>query len=65
MKVEIFNFVRKKWEKTDLPEIQNIEDEKKFVLSLGDLSYDYHSSLVGIINVMAQMKEKTINMEKN
>ena len=65
MKVEVFNSVKKRWEKSDLPEIKNIEEEKKLVLSLGDMAHDYHSSLVGIVNVMAQMKEKTINLEKN
>ena len=65
MKIEIFNFVKKRWEKSDLPEIENIEEEKKFVMSLGELAHDYHSSLVRIINVMAQMKERTIKMEKD
>ena len=65
MKIEVFNFLKKKWEKTDLPEIENIEEEKKFVKSLGDMAHDYHSSLVRIIDVMAQMKEGTINTEKN
>ena len=65
MKVEVFNSVKKRWEKTDLPEIKNLEDEKKLVKSLGDTSHDYHSSLVRIIDVMAQMKERTIKMEKD
>lgn len=65
MKIEIFNFVKKRWEKSDLPEIENIEEEKKFVKSLGDMAHDYHTSLVRIIDVMAQMKERTIKMEKD
>jgi len=65
MKIEVFNFLKKKWEKTDLPEIKNLDEEKKFVQSLGDMAHDYHSSLVRIINVMAQMKERTIKMEKD
>ena len=65
MKVEVFNFQKRKWEQTDVPEIESIEEEKKFVKSLGDKAHDYHSSLVGIINVMAQMKEETINLEKD
>tara|TARA_B100000470_G_C19703856_1_gene352260 strand:+ start:177 stop:374 length:198 start_codon:yes stop_codon:yes gene_type:complete len=65
MKIEIFNFVKKRWEKSDLPEIKNIEEEKLLVKSLGDMSHDYHSSLVRIIDVMSQMKDKTIKMEKD
>ena len=65
MKVEVFNFLKKRWEKTDLPEIKNLEEEKRFVKSLGDMAHDYHSSLVQIIDLMAQMKEGTINTEKN
>ena len=65
MKIEIFNFVKKRWEKSDLPEIENIEEEKMFVKSLGDMAHDYHTSLVRIIDVMAQMKERTIKMEKD
>ena len=65
MKVEVFNFIKKQWEQSDLPEIKNIEEEKKFVLSLGDMAHDYHSSLVRIVNVMAQIKEGTIKMERD
>ena len=65
MKIEIFNFVKKRWEKSDLPEIKNIDEEKLLVKSLGDMSHDYHSSLVQIIDVMSQMKDKTIKMEKD
>ena len=65
MKIEIFNFVKKRWEKSDLPEIKNIDEEKLLVKSLGDMSHDYHSSLVRIIDVMSQMKDKTIKMEKD
>ena len=65
MKIEIFNFVKKKWEQSDLPEIRNLDEEKRLVKSLGDMAHDYHSSLVRIIDVMAQMKERTIKMEKD
>jgi len=65
MKIEIFNFVKRRWEQSDLPEIETIEEEQNFVRSLGDNANDYYSSLVQIINVMAQMKEKTTNMEKS
>jgi hypothetical protein len=65
MKIEIFNFVKRRWEQSDFPEIETIEEEQNFVRSLGDNANDYYSSLVQIINVMAQMKEKTTNMEKS
>jgi hypothetical protein len=65
MKVEIFNFARRRWEQSVFTETENIKEEQKFIRSLGDKTNDYYSSLVQIINVMAQMKEKTTNMEKS
>ena len=65
MKVEVFNFVKKKWEQSDLPEIKSFEEEKNIINQLGDSAIDYQTSLVDIINVIAQMKENTNSMEKN
>jgi|TARA_R100001530_G_scaffold135280_1_gene112095 hypothetical protein len=65
MKIEVFNFMKNRWESSDIPEIKNIEDEKALVKSLGEQARDYHTSLICIIDVMAQMKEGIIKMERD
>jgi len=65
MKLEVYNFKKHVWEKADIPEITNVEEEERFIQDLGRFSMDYQESLIEIIDTMTYLRNNEIEMEKD